>query len=111
MNDSYNKKMLKIETDFKNNREKYKDPQTERMIPFEIYVPIPMKVCYIDSNKVGNIDKQVIANMIMRNLLHFLRNNNGTWNKLQKDVLFSEDAWKKLNDNTQTRKSAIKPAI
>lgn len=27
--DSYNKKMLKIETDFKNNREKYKDPQTE----------------------------------------------------------------------------------
>jgi TRAG family protein len=88
-----------------------KDPQTERMIPFEIYVPIPMKVCYIDSNKVGNLDKQVIANMIMRNLLHFLRNNNGTWNKLQKDVLFSEEAWKKLNDNTQTRKSAIKPAI
>jgi len=40
-----------------------------------------------------------------------LRNDNGTWKKLQKDVLFSEEAWKKLNDNTQTRKSAIKPAV
>ena len=88
-----------------------KDPQTERMIPFEIYVPIPLKIAYLDAEEVGNLDKQVIANMIMRNLLHFLRNNNGTWNKLQKDVLFSEEAWKKLNDNTQTRKSAIKPAI
>ena len=86
-----------------------KDPQTERMIKHEIYVPVPLKVAYLNVTK--DIDKQVIANTIFRNLMHFLRNDNGTWKKLQKDVLFSEEAWKKLNDNTQTRKSAIKPAV
>ena len=86
------------------------DPQTERVIEHKIYVPIKMKVVDIgkakdDENK--DLDKQKMANAILRNLIKYLRNNNATWNALQKDVRSSLVEWEKAKEDTQLRKEML----
>lgn len=94
------------------------DPQTERVIEHKIYVPIKMKVVDLekvkedekgkakdDENK--DLDKQKMANAILRNLIKYLRNNNATWNALQKDVRSSLVEWEKAKEDTQLRKEML----
>ena len=81
-----------------------KDPQTERVIEHKIYVPVKMKVIDIGEN---NLDNQKIANAILRKLVHYVRNNNATWNALQKDVKSSLVEWEKAKEDTQLRKEML----
>ena len=86
------------------------DPQTERVIEHKIYVPIKMKVVDIGKAKEDedkDLDKQKMANAILRNLIKYLRNNNATWNALQKDVRSSLVEWEKAKEDTQLRKEML----
>ena len=48
-----------------------------------------------------------MANAILRNLIKYLRNNNATWNALQKDVRSSLVEWEKAKEDTQLRKEML----
>ena len=84
------------------------DPQTERIIEHKIYVPVKMKVVDLGN---ANLDLQKMANAILRNLVHYLRNNNATWNALQKDVRSSLVEWEKAKEDTQLRKEMLDDVV
>ena len=82
------------------------DPLTQRKIEHKIYVPIPLKVVLLPEDE--DLSAQQKANVIMRNFVHFIRNNNATWDSLQEDLRSSIVSWNEMTRETQLRKGSLK---
>ena len=85
------------------------DPLTQRKIEHKIYVPIPLKVVLLPEDE--DLSAQQKANVIMRNFVHFIRNNNATWDNLQEDLRSSIVSWNEMTRETQLRKGSLKSML